>query len=45
MIVKSITISDDQQKWIVEKSINLSRFVQSAIDERIVYDTKQKGVL
>jgi hypothetical protein len=40
MITKSISIRDDQQKWIVEKSINLSRFVQKHIDEAINYDKR-----
>jgi len=32
---KSITISDDQAKWVTEKHINLSRFVQAKIDEEM----------
>ncbi|MEK6878294.1 MAG: hypothetical protein AABY22_01730 [Nanoarchaeota archaeon] len=32
-IKKTITITKEQAEWIKEKSINLSRFVQSAIDK------------
>jgi post-segregation antitoxin (ccd killing protein) len=32
---KNITISDDQAKWVAEKHINLSRFVQDKIDEEM----------
>ena len=32
MKVKTISIREDQQDWIVEHSINLSRFVQKQID-------------
>ncbi len=30
---KTITIRDDQEKWIQENSLNLSRFVQKRLDE------------
>jgi len=36
MINKNISIREDQQTWIVENSINLSRFVQRRIDEVMV---------
>lgn len=32
---KHVTIKDKHQKWIEEKHINLSRFVQAKIDEEI----------
>jgi hypothetical protein len=32
---KSITIREDQAKWVTEKHINLSRFVQDKIDEEM----------
>jgi len=32
---KSITIREDQAKWVEEKHINLSRFVQAKIDEEM----------
>jgi hypothetical protein len=32
---KNITIREDQTKWIIEKHINLSRFVQDKIDEEM----------
>jgi hypothetical protein len=32
---KTITIREDQAKWVVEKHINLSRFVQDKIDEEM----------
>ena len=39
MITKTITITEEQEKWIKDKSINLSRFVQKCISE--VIDSKQ----
>ena len=36
MIHKTITITEEQEKWITDNSINLSRFVQKNIEkERI----------
>jgi len=35
MIRKTITIREDQGKWIRQKHINLSRFVQAKIDEEM----------
>lgn len=35
MIHKTISIKDEHAQWVTEKTINLSRFVQSAIDEEI----------
>lgn len=35
MPVKTITISDDQSKWLEKNYINLSHFVQAKIDEEI----------
>jgi len=32
-IKKTITITKEQAKWIKDKMINLSRFVQNAIDK------------
>jgi len=32
---KHITIKDEQEKWLKENHINLSRFVQAKIDERM----------
>ena len=32
---KHITIHDKHDKWVTDNTINLSRFVQSAIDEEI----------
>jgi post-segregation antitoxin (ccd killing protein) len=32
---KNITIREDQVKWVEEKHINLSRFVQDKIDEEL----------
>lgn len=34
-VKKTITITDEQEKWINEHSINLSRFVQKCLDEKI----------
>lgn len=31
---KTISITEDQDKWLKEKSINLSKLVQKAIEER-----------
>ncbi|MHA1685188.1 MAG: hypothetical protein ACTSYD_02145 [Candidatus Heimdallarchaeaceae archaeon] len=33
MIQKSITIREDQNKWVKNTCINLSRFVQRKLDE------------
>lgn len=30
---KTITITDEQAKWIDDNAVNLSRFVQKAIDK------------
>jgi len=38
--VKTITVRDDQSKWLGENYINLSHFVQAKIDEEI---EKRKG--
>lgn len=35
MKTKTITITDEQEFWIKENDINLSRFVQKKLDERI----------
>ena len=32
---KTITVRDDQAKWVTEKHINLSRLVQAKIDEEM----------
>ena len=32
---KMISIKAEQERWIIEKNINLSRFVQRKIDEEI----------
>jgi post-segregation antitoxin (ccd killing protein) len=32
---KNITIRDDQEEWIQNNHLNLSRFVQDALDELI----------
>lgn len=32
---KQITIRDDQEEYIQKKSLNLSRFVQQKLDERM----------
>jgi len=32
-VTKHITIRDDQEKWIYNNNINLSRLVQKAIDK------------
>ena len=32
---KSITIREDQAKWIETRSINLSRFIQTKLDEEM----------
>jgi post-segregation antitoxin (ccd killing protein) len=32
---KNITIRDDQEEWIQDNHLNLSRFVQDALDEMI----------
>lgn len=34
-IKKNITIREDQQKWIEENDISLSRLVRKAIDKRM----------
>ena len=34
-VKKSITIREDQAKWIEAKSLNLSRFVQRKLDEEM----------
>lgn len=35
MIHKTISIKDEHAQWVTKQTINLSRFVQSAIDEEI----------
>lgn len=35
MRIKTISIRDDQEAWIQEESLNLSRFVQRKLDERM----------
>ncbi len=35
MKTKTITITNEQEEYIKDKSLNLSRFVQKALDERI----------
>ena len=32
---KNISIRDDQEKWVQENHLNLSRFVQDKLDELI----------
>ncbi|WP_267195316.1 MULTISPECIES: hypothetical protein [Halobacteriales] len=32
---KNITVRDDQEEWIQENHLNLSRFVQDKLDELI----------
>jgi hypothetical protein len=32
---KNITIREDQAKWVTEKHINLSSFVQAKLDEEM----------
>jgi len=32
---KSITIRDDQEEWVQENHLNLSKFVQDKLDELI----------
>lgn len=34
MKTKTITITDEQEEWIKDNDINLSRFVQKRIDEK-----------
>jgi hypothetical protein len=34
-IIKSIYIREEHYRWIVENDINLSKFVQEAIEEEI----------
>jgi len=34
-VKKSITIRDDQAKWVKDNTVNLSRFVQSKLDEEM----------
>ena len=41
---KNITIRDDQAKFIVKISLNLSRFVQKKIDE-LIEDYKDKSFM
>ena len=35
LVHKNITIKKEHEDWIAEKSINLSKFVRSAIDSEI----------
>lgn len=35
---KTITIRDDQEKWVQENTLNLSRFVQKKLDELMKND-------
>lgn len=35
MIQKSISITEDQQEFIIDTNLNLSRFVQSKLNEQI----------
>lgn len=43
MIHKHITIREDQEEWVKENHINLSRFVQAKIDEEMKkYQTREK---
>lgn len=35
MKTKTITITDEQEEWLKETDLNLSRFVQRKLDERI----------
>lgn len=39
MVNKTISIKEKHEKWVKEKHINLSRFVQSKIDEEIKNET------
>ncbi len=40
MITKTITIKKEHEDWIKDNSINLSRFVQRKIEEKIVAQTQ-----
>ena len=42
MKTKTITITDEQEQYIQDKSLNLSRFVQKALNERIKKNGKDK---
>jgi len=41
MVNKTISIRDDQEKWIKDTSLNLSRFVQKKLDERMRITNKE----
>lgn len=41
MIHKTITIREDQAKWIRKHHLNLSRFVQDKLDEEINNENKK----
>lgn len=42
IVKKTISIKDVHEAWIEENSINLSRFVQKRIDERMYNDGDQR---
>ena len=35
MVKKSITITEEQDRWLEENSINLSKFVRKCIEEKM----------
>ncbi len=39
---KNISISEEQEAWIKETHLNLSRFVQAKLKEEMDKDAKQK---
>ena len=43
MLIKSISIRDDQQDWIKRNDKNLSKFVQRKIDEEMENEVKSDG--
>lgn len=40
MIQKCITITEEHKEYIIKKNINLSRFVQQKLDERMEEDKR-----
>ncbi len=42
MITKNISIRDDQQDWIIKRSLSLSRFVQRRLDEEMERSYNEK---
>ena len=45
MKTKTITIEDEQEQYIQDKSLNLSRFVQKALNERIKKNGKSNSII